>query len=43
MYVNFYENGDAYAYESSQIAKQHCTKGFVSCVRVEYEEGQFDE
>lgn len=43
MYVNVHKDGDIYAYDSAYTARQHCPSGFVACIRVEYEEGQFDD
>ncbi len=45
MYVNVYEDGSICGYESQNGAwkDRQQKNGRISCIRVEYEEGQFDE
>lgn len=42
-YVNYYPSGASYCYETRDSADSASMYNRVSCVRIEFEEGQFDE
>jgi len=43
MYVNVYDDGELIRHVSSKSANNEASSTRIACVRVEYEEGQFDE
>lgn len=42
-YINIYQDGTAFAYKSQQGAELCASPNRLACIRVEYEEGQFDD
>jgi hypothetical protein len=42
-YVNIYPLTDAFAYECKNHAEKYASPNRLACIRVEYEEGQFDD